>query len=158
MQRLPRDTAPDPIDLSNHSPDVSCSNPAHLGVEHDRDMLAAARGEGTPKASEGGTMGLVVTVAKVETRHIHARIYESAKGLLVPAGRPEGADDLGFPPRLITRGEDAVLAAGWSEQDGGEATTSDTAECTMCTRVQQPCAEPYVVMGTLSSDFLITSQ
>lgn len=73
-------------------------------------MLPAAGGQRLPQAAQGGSVSLVVAVAEVQTRHVHPSIDQLSEGLHAPAGGTEGANDLGFPPRLIAVREDLLLA------------------------------------------------
>ena len=53
---------------------------------------------------------LVVAVREVEAGNVHAGINQLAEALLGPAGRPEGANDLGLADRVLLGAGDILEA------------------------------------------------
>ena len=54
------------------------------------------------KTIQDGTMTLVITVTKVETGNVHSSIHELCDVLLAPAGRSNGANNLGTTVLVVS--------------------------------------------------------
>ena len=71
------------------------TNLGTLGVQHDGGGLAQTLAD-TAEGLNDLAVGLVISVGKIQTCHIHACLEHFGHDLFGAGGRADGADDLGF--------------------------------------------------------------
>ena len=72
-------------------------------TEHDSNMYSWSRGDSSSQSLQGGVVRSVISVGKVESRDVHARVDQAAQTFHRPAGWSKGTDDLRLPARDIIR-------------------------------------------------------